>query len=544
MRKFYAGFLLILIGNCFTAAAQDTIKTPHTGGDTISIVNLVHSDRLRFKKVDSLTQLQIVAGHVELQQDKTLFYCDSAVINKYLNTMEAFGRIHINDADSIHIYSEYLIYDIKNKLAILKKKVKLTDGNGTLTTDELHYDTKSKLGTYTTGGKIVNGKTTITSKEAVYYGDLKDVYFKRDVKMRDPQYDLDTDSLIYNTQSQLVTFITKTYIKDSTGGTVVTSDGFYDMKNKIARFGKRPIIKDGKGVTITGEEVLTNDSTGETIIKGNGVYKDSAQKISVIANHMIADKKNKTFLATQHPLMIIEQDKDSIYVSADTLFSARVSDIRDPHYHELQRDTIKNVTVVNAKDSSEPRYFQCYHHVRIFSDSLQAVCDSMFYSATDSVFRLYTNPIVWASQSQITGDTIYLYTRNKKAERMYVFENSFAINKSGENMFNQVSGKTLNGYFKDGEITFMRTKGSPAQSIYYAKDENDAMVGVNNAVGDIIDMQFEDKALKKVIFRNDVSGTMYPMNQIPEEKKTLRNFKWLEEKRPKTKFELFEDLNL
>ena len=127
---------------------------------------------------------------------------------------------------------------------------------------------------------------------------------------------------------------------------------------------------------------------------------------------------------------------------------------------------------------------------------------------------------------------------------MYVFENSFAINKSGENMFNQVSGKTLNGYFKDGEITFMRTKGSPAQSIYYAKDENDAMVGVNNAVGDIIDMQFEDKALKKVIFRNDVSGTMYPMNQIPEEKKTLRNFKWLEEKRPKTKFELFEDLNL
>ncbi len=541
MRKFYAGLLLILLGDCFAAAAQDTIKAPVSTGDTVSIVNLIHSDRLRFKKVDSLTQLQIVAGHVELQQDKTIFHCDSAVINKHLNIMEAFGNIHINDADSIHTYSQYLIYDIAKKTAILRKKVKLTDGNGTLTTDELQYDTRSKLGTYTTGGKIVNGKTTITSKEATYYGDLKDVYFKRDVKMRDPQYDLDTDSLLYNTESQIATFITKTYIRDSTGGTVVTSDGFYDMKNKLARFGKRPIIKDGKGVTVTGEEVYTDQNTGKTIIKGNGVYVDTAQKISVLANYMESDKNKNTFLATMHPLMIIQQDKDSIYVTADTLFSARVADIHDTHYRELIKDTIKQVTVVNAKDSSDIRYFQCYHHVRIFSDSLQAVCDSMFYSARDSVFRLFNNPIVWASQSQVTGDTIYLYTKNKKAEHMYVFENSFVINKSDENMFNQVSGRTLNGYFKDGAIDFMRTKGSPAQSIYYAKDENDAMVGVNNAVGDIIDMQFENKELKKVIFRNDVSGTMYPVNQVPEEKKTLRNFKWLDKKRPKTKFELFED---
>ena len=79
---------------------------------------------------------------------------------------------------------------------------------------------------------------------------------------------------------------------------------------------------------------------------------------------------------------------------------------------------------------------------------------------------------------------------------MYVFNNSFAINLSGTNMYNQVSGKTLNAYFKDGAIDYTRTKGSPAQSVYYAKDENDAMVGVNNASGSIIDMRFENKELK------------------------------------------------
>jgi len=195
--------------------------------------------------------------------------------------------------------------------------------------------------------------------------------------------------------------------------------------------------------------------------------------------------------------------------------------------------------VVNGKDSSDIRYFQCYHHVRIFSDSLQAVCDSLFYSAGDSVFRLFRQPILWASGSQVTGDTIYLFTKEKKADRMYAFENGFAINKSGENMYNQISGKTINGYFKDGAIDYMRSKGSPAQSVYYVKDEGQAIVGVNIASGDIIDMRFANKELNKVVFVRDVTGTMYPFKQTPADKKLLRSFKWQEEKRPKSKYELF-----
>ncbi len=539
MLKFLSGVVLLLLGYPVFILAQDTLQ-PATA-DTVNFVHQLHSDRLRLMKTDSVTTLQVLAGKVILQEDNTKFYCDSAVINKKSNILEAFGNVHINDADSVQIYSDYLIYHTDSKLAVLKKKVKLTDGKGVLTTDELQYDTKGKIGTYTTGGKIVNGSTIITSKEATYYGDLKDVYFKKEVKLRDPKTKVDTDSLLYNTDSQLATFITQTVIKDSSGAIITTSDGNYSMKTKHSSFGKRAVIKDGKGVTVTGDTIDNNDSTGQVTVHGNAVYTDTVQKVSLISNHFFADKKKKTFLATQHPLMIIQQDKDSIYVSADTIFSARVADIRDSAYRDLIRDTVKSTTLVSAKDTSDVRFFQCYHHVRIFSDSLQSVCDSLFYSATDSVFRLFTHPIVWASGSQITGDTIYLFTKNKQAERMYAFENGFAINKSGDNMYNQISGRTINGYFKDGAIDYMRSKGSPAQSIYYAKDESDAIVGVNNASSDIIDMRFENKELKKVIFVHEVTGTMYPFKQTPEEKKLLRNFKWLDKSRPKSKFELFED---
>jgi hypothetical protein len=87
----------------------------------------------------------------------------------------------------------------------------------------------------------------------------------------------------------------------------------------------------------------------------------------------------------------------------------------------------------------------------------------------------------------------------------------------------------------------MRSQGN-AESIYYLKEEDGKVKGINNATGDIIDLRFKNKELSKVVFISDVSGTLYPVRQATEQNKFLRGFKWLEDKRPKTKFELFEDV--
>ncbi len=531
-------FLVVAVGS-LQVTAQTPVITPAT--DTTRVILFKNSDRLAFKKIDSTNELMTAAGHVFFQDGNTLFYSDSAVHNKLLNTLEAFGNVHIIDNDTIHTRSQYLIYYIDNKQAVLKKKASMTDGKGTLTTEELFYDTQLKLGTYTNGGKVVNGNTVLTSKEATYYGDLKDVYFKQDVKLKNPSYDITTDSLLYNTESQIATFITKTFIIDSNKSQIVTSDGYYNMKDKTAKFGKRTVIKD-KALTITGDDMDIDDKTGIFEATGNAILIDTAQGTSVIANRIKANRNNSTFIATEHPLMIIKQDKDSVYLTADTLFAGRLSDLEKGQGSLISKDTLKSIASVNKEDSSNRnRYFQGYHNVRIFTDSLQAVSDSLFYSGRDSIFQLFTNPIVWATNKQVTGDTIYLFTKNKKPERLYVFENGMVIDKSGENLYNQIKGNTLNGYFKDGEINFMRAKGS-AESVYYAKDESDAFVGMNTAHADIIDMYFKDKALNRVVFRSEVTGNLYPMSQIPDDKKLLNNFKWQEDKRPKTKFELFEDV--
>jgi hypothetical protein len=205
-------------------------------------------------------------------------------------------------------------------------------------------------------------------------------------------------------------------------------------------------------------------------------------------------------------------------------------------------DTLKQPTAIDInkipKDSI--RYFLGFHHVRIYNDSMQAVSDSMYYSTEDSTFKLFGRPVFWNDSTQVKGDTMHLYTENQKAKMLYVFFNSIVVNRTKEGLFNQMAGRTINGYFKDGTIDYIRVKGSPAESIFYPQDDDSAYVGMNRSKGDVIDIYFINKALNKIKFINDVDGTMYPLKQIPADLRFLNNFSWEDKRRPKNKLELFE----
>ncbi|MDP4129970.1 MAG: OstA-like protein [Bacteroidota bacterium] len=532
---------LVIFGCCclsIPSAAQVAVPFKSKTGDSTRTVYIWHSDTLREVQKDSIA-IQSLFGHVKLQSDKTFFYCDTLAINHKENFMEAFGNVHINDNDSTDIYSQYMKYFVDTRYIVFQKKVLLKDGRGILSTEDLNYDMNLHIGNYLNGGKVVNKSTTVTSKEGTYYADTKDVLFKKDVVLKDPAYDLTADSLLYNNDRQLATFITTTYIRDSSGRTVKTKDGYYDLKNHRAHFAKRATITDGSQA-VTADSIQFDDSLGLSTASGNAVYRDTAQGFVVISDNMVANKKNNTLLATQNPLMILKgDDKDSIYVRADTLFSGRIPDSVLNRVDSVQGMPILR-TAHNPNDSTL-RFLQAYHHVRIFSDSLQAVADSLYYSGTDSIFRLYYNPIAWAGGYQVTGDTLFMYTKNKKPDRLYVFENGLVVGKSSENMYNQVKGNTINGYFKNGVIDYMRAKGS-AEAVYYIKDDSMALVGVNRVnKADVIDLIFLNKALNKVVLRNDADGVITPIRKVKFDEMKLRNFKWLEDKRPKTKGELLKN---
>ena len=516
-----------------------TTKT-FTPADTVRTVEILPGVRkLEYRKVDSVTEIQILAGNVRLKQGNTIFECDSCVITKSINLFEAFGNVHINDSDTAHVYSDHLRYLTDRKIAYLDGNVKLTDGKGVLTTPTLEYDMNTKVGIYRNGGRVVNKETVLTSDEGFYYADIKDVYFKKNVKLKDPAYDLQSDSLLYNTGTEIVRFIAETLVKDSTNRTIKTREGFYDKRTGKAEFGQNPVITD-KDIQVTGERIISDDSLGITQIFGRGIIVDTANNTTVIADTIFYNKKNESFLAFARPLMIVEQEQDSIFIAADTLFSARLTDLYGLKDSVAKTDTLKGVKIIDTKTKdSTNRYFEAFRHVRIFSDSLQAVCDSLFYSFKDSVFRLYDDPVVWSNENQVTGDTILLFTKNKKADRMQIFKNSFLASIVQPEIFNQVKSTRMDAYFIDGDIDSVRARGS-AECIYYIQDEDSAFTGINQSSSELMDVYFKEKELQRVVFRTAVKGTIWPMRQKTPKEMQLQNFKWRDAERPKTKYELFE----
>ena len=515
--------------------------------------------KLEFRKLPDGTELQILAGNVKLRQGTTLFYTDSCVVNSTLRVFEAFGHVHINDSDTTHIYSNHLRYLIDPRYAYLDGNVRLTDGHGTLTTNALEYDVANGIGTYTNGGKLVRGKSVLTSSEGVYYSDVKDIYFRNNVELKDPAYYLKTDSMIYNTDSEIARFISDTYMIDSAKRTIRTSEGYYDLKTRHAEFTQRTTIID-KGTRIVGDQIASDDATGIVQIRGNGVLIDSAQGVNILANEIFANKKTEAYLATKKPLMIIRQEKDSIYVTADTLFTARLSDLYKPVDTTQKTDTTvkaaknqntakrgkaatngapKTDSTGSPRKDSTDRYFEAYRNVRIFSDSVQAVSDSLFYSFKDSTFRMFDNPVIWSKGSQITGDTIFLYTRNKKADRFRVWDNSFLVSETEPTVYNQVKASRMDGYFKAGVIDSVRARGV-AESIYFIQDDDSAYTGINQTKSDVMDVYFRNGDLNKVVFRSAVKGTLWPISQKTPGEMRLPGFNWLEARRPKTKYELME----
>jgi lipopolysaccharide export system protein LptA len=508
--------------------------------DTTRIINIKKADRLREQEIDAFTTLQCVAGNVIVTEGKTTFYCDSAVYNRYTNELEAFGHVHVNDADSVHTYTDYLKYIGNNRIAYLKKNVRITDKKGTLYTNDLDYDLNLGIANFRGGGRVINGKTVLTSKDGTFFNDTRDVYFKNNVLFKDEQNTIKTDSLRYNLRTGIADFITYTEVTSKEGVTIKTNLGTYNLNTGEAVFFDGASYQDSAR-KITGKNIAYDKRSGVVQVSGNGKVVDTANNAILLGNEIYFDTKKEAFLAYQKPVLILYKDKDTTYVAADTLFSGLRKYDSLERRMRISKDTLTTVVKINAtKKDTAIRYFIGFHNVRIFNDSLQAVSDSLHLSSVDSTFKLFGNPLVWNGKSQISGDTLHLLTKNQKPHLLHVYNNAFVINQVASTLFNQVKGRTLHAYFLNGQIDYVRVRGVPAESILYPQNPDSAFIGLNRSKGDVLEAYFANQAITKIKYINDVTGIMYPFKKIPASVKELAGFLWQNNKRPKTKLELFE----
>lgn len=516
--------------------------------DTSSKVNvdIVYADYAEYVQTDTNSFNKLV-GDVQLKQGDSKMYCDSAYLNIETNNVEAFGDVVIVQPDGTRVTGDYLRYIGNEKLAYMIGNVNLTDGKDNLWADQVVYDMTTKVGTYSNGGTLQTGTTTLSSDQGVYNLRSKDARFTQNVLVYDPEYEISSMDMGYNTQTKIVVFYAHSIVT-SDKSVLITTCGTYDTEKEIAHFPCRSSSQ-------TEEQYIESDSSyydrgkGVGLAVGNVIAIDTVQKSTLYCGRADIDENAETMLASIKPVLKKMNGDDSLFIRADTFFSAPVAKevdsievVKVVGKGKKKKEVVQMVADTTQVDTVDTRYFTCYHNVMIFSDSLQGRCDSLVYTDVDSVMRLIYEPVLWSRKSQITGDTILLYMDSSNLKKMYVPSKSFVVSQSGPEkaqLFDQIQGKTLTGFFHNGVIDEIVVKPN-AETIYYSKDDNDAYIGVNEASSARLRIVFKDEQIDFILFEQDVQQKMTPLLEADLANMKLKRFIWLDEKRPRSLQELFE----
>ena len=204
----------------------------------------------------------------------------------------------------------------------------------------------------------------------------------------------------------------------------------------------------------------------------------------------------------------------------------------------VHADTLKVVTF-NIETDSVYRKIHAYHHVRAYRTDVQAVCDSLVYNSLDSCMTMYDDPIVWNYNQQLLGDRIDVFMKDSLIDHAHVINNAFSIQqlKSDTALYNQVSSKEMFAYFIDGKIHETQAKDNVLIGYYFEEGDSVAII-YNYQETTEMRMFLKDRKLERV-WTPKTSGTMYPPNQIPPDKKRLDGFAWYDYVRPLSRHDIF-----
>ena len=92
-------------------------------------------------------------------------------------------------------------------------------------------------------------------------------------------------------------------------------------------------------------------------------------------------------------------------------------------------------------------------------------------------------------------------------------------------------------YFVDGAIRETQAAGNVLIGYYFEEGDSVAII-YNYQETSELRMYLKDRKLQKV-WTPKSSGVMYPLNQIPMDRKHLPGFAWYEDVRPRDRYDIF-----
>jgi lipopolysaccharide export system protein LptA len=503
--------------------------------------------------------------------DSIKVFANSLEYDSDSSRAKLIGNIQLNKNKS-KLFTDTLFYDMNKKTATYKDGGIFYSGETQLSSKSGSYHTETYLAAFKDSVIVIDTDFALRSDTLTFDTEKEVIYFHAPTRLKTDSADIYTESGFYETLTGKADFIQKAQYKkgDETAiadtirlieeqkkyfllGNAFLSDSlrlakgdvivFSEISDQLDIFGSahyedyeklqdikadsiRYNKKEGTYTTrgrslisdppqfLEADQVDYQETTGFGLAFGHIIWRDTSENITLYSDTLLYQKDKEYFKAynkwNERPLMIVLLDNDSLYLSANTLFSIRP-------------DT-------TGLDST--RIFVANEDVRVFKSDLQAVCDSLSYNPTDSLISMFKNPVAWTDTSQFSADTLILTNGKSGIKEINLLGNSIIINELDSIFYNQIQGRTIDAYFIEKNLHQMTAKGN-AEVVYYIKDEENAYVGVDKTSCGLMNIYFGNNEVEKIVFYVKPKTQVVPMLKADHLKMRLSGFRWNEDAKPK-----------
>ncbi|MDR2223939.1 MAG: OstA-like protein [Flavobacteriaceae bacterium] len=472
-----------------------------------------HAD---FTDIDKsvLPDAAILTGNITAEHDGILINCNKAYYFEKENYIKLFGSVRMNQGDTVFMDSHYAEYNGMNGFAYAQGNVVVRSPDSTIETDTLRFNRNENLISYNTFGTINNKGNVLTSEKGKYFLNEKKFQFFTAVKIVTTQGTVVNSNHLdyYEVPQHSYVFGPSTIVNKE--DYIYTENGFYDVKNDLGKMVKNSYIWYDKRK-----------------IEGDSIYYNKLKDFASATNNVrITDTVNKAKITGHYAEMY--KSKDSMYVTKKALVRMLTQEGDSAYFHA------KRILLTGPE---KDRVIRGYPDARMLRDSMSGKADSIHWSEKAGLTQLIGKPVLWNGESQLTGRVMHLISnlQTEQLDSLKVLDNAFAIQKDTLGTgYNQIKGVNLYGKFKDNnlsELDFVKN----AEIIYYMYNDKHELVGIDKGICSHINAIFEEKQISSVTKFVAPTSELYPESELPENVRVLKDFKWRGDEKINTLEEIF-----
>ena len=293
---------------------------------------------------------------------------------------------------------------------------------------------------------------------------------------------------------------------------IYCEDGWYNTDMDVARMKKNVFIQHNEQI-LMGDTVFYRRFPGYGLAENNVTLHDTVQDVYVHGNLGEYDDELHYAYVTDSALAVMPDKKDTLFLHADTMWM-----------------------ITDSSGSAE--VMKAYYKVKYYRESLQGMCDSLVYHFPDSTIVMYNDPVMWSDENQLTSDSVKIVIANNQIDTMVLYNSCFIISKDDTASYNQIKGRTMIGYFKDNEINKIKVTGN-AETLYYLREENHDLIGIQKAISNKMVIYIDSSQIRGFTYIDKPDGAIHTVNELGPDELILRDFIWIEGRRPMRKEDVF-----